>query len=430
MSYSSSHHRHRKQLLCLLLSAMGYARAQSLDPAENTPLEEINKTYLDVQIGTDLWAIAHNYPNSPESIQPELTEKLLKDNIHMPDGLNQWNYQNLSPWATVHLVKPISPTLSATLKAMLNQSAGARVDELSLEYAFSYALGVRTGIVDYKMSLCTDYDIHNYWIQDPNEFCADPMNKTLTSAAPGLQVYFNRLIKPYRVQSLVGVYNAKLMGYSNFENGRRTLDAQRPTDSNHKWGAAINILNMRTGSQYRFSWLRSVIDESPEGLFGDDSSHQTNDIFYLAMQTALTEALSLGLSASLSKGDIRDLQRETIASRYDHEYNSTLSISNWGLALTYDQGIDKYNLAYYNLNRRKFYSAIDMTNESAPVTIPEAERSNYTRQSLGLSWTHEWHGGLTSTLQIMRNVLDISINALSPLSTNASALGARLSYRF
>lgn len=377
-------------------------------------------------------------PQDPQSINPYITRDSLREQTGLPDVTPHRQYLDASPWITSIASYQATPAVKLNLKAMYTQGFGGRVDELNMDYAISPVLGFRAGVVDYKMSWCSDYESNPVWIHDPNKFCSDPQNKALTSAAPGLQIYAKRVVGKYQIQSIVGIYNPKIFGYDNLENGRRYYLSQEDTNSNHKYGVAFNVLNMATATEYRVSWLHSDINESPQYNYQPtttSNSQQKNDTLYLAMQTTLDKRFKLGLNAWYFDSQLNDEFNLYTTDYYDYGFRYNIRISGIDLNLRYTpSGKDSYIVGYSQSHRRKLFTPIDKSDPLQPVEQAEDEHFNDAHKAVALAWQHEWAYNFSSTVQFIHTEMQSSFHASvpgnDPVFSSSNALGLRLAYRF
>jgi hypothetical protein len=287
-----------------------------------------------------------------------------------------------------------------------------------------------------KLSWCKDYDPEQTWIYDPNEFCSDTVNKQMTASAPGIQTYTNQILGNYRMQAIAGVYNAKLAGYADWENGKRTLTPEKPTDSNDKYGFSINAIHLHTATEYRFSWLHSEIKESPAVLLELGGNVQKNDIIYIASKTNLTKNTSFEINASSFQSNVHDVAYSYADQPYYYVNNNKLKIDNISLNLTYTAPDNNIYCAGYTVSHRvKKYSTQELNFASNTFAeYPELERSNFKRWALAFSWKRNWTNHISSTVEWIRTVLDASAYAgtdqSAGVSTTGNAIGTQISYHF
>lgn len=391
----------------------------------------------EFKIGLDSWHIAHGIPQNPESINPYLTRESLREQTGLPDVTPGRQYLDLAPWATALVNYQATPEVKLNLKAMVTQGFGGRVDEFNADYALSGSLGFRAGIVDYKMSWCGEYESDPVWIHDPNKFCSDPQNKALTSAAPGAQVYWNKVLGKYQIQSIAGIYNPKVFGYDNLENGRRYYLGEYDTNSNHKYGFAFNLLNTKNATEYRVSWLHSDINESPNYRYQPTTSNsqQENDTLYLAMHTMLGKRVTLSVNAWFFDSELTDDFNLYTTDYYDYRFRYNISISGVDINLHYAaDNKNRYTVGYTQSQRHKLFTPIDQSDPRNPIEHEKDEHFKDIHQAFALAWRHDWAYNITSTLQFIHTEMYSryreSIEGNNPIFSSSNALGVRMAYRF
>jgi hypothetical protein len=422
---------HKKYKIILLFSWFFFESTAHTIFAQEQATQSDDPHYVDIHIGLDNWAIDTSLPEKPEHVHPVITSKLLENESRLPSSNTSWPYREASPWATVHIESDLVRDLKFILKAMANQSFGGRIDELSTDYIMSPEIGFRAGLLDLKNNWCKDYENDKNWIYDPNEYCTDSVNKKMVSSAPGIQIYTNRLLKLYRFQAVAGIYDAKLGGYSDWENGRRSINAPHKTESNYKYGLSFNFLNMRNGNEYNFSWLHSDIKEPRTFDYELGSIAQYNNNFYIAAKRNVHKNVSLNISASYFTNHITDIAYTTFKPTYYYDNQIVFNMTNIDLQVVYSPASpDVFTAGYTQSLRLRKYSSTDLSIADKPVYYAEREVSSFRRHALALAWRHNWSSRISTTFQWLHTVLDISIDSVPPVSAVGNALGAQVAYQF
>lgn len=396
-------------------------QSHQVEEIEDAPWRD--SLQITTRLGTESWRVDYM------GVDPNST---LKDTLRMPDGALRWPYRDISPWMTMQANYQVTPQLGVMGKFQANQAFGGRIDELAINYAVSPLLGLRAGVVDYKLSWCKDYELNNAWIQDPNQFCSDILNKRMTAAGPGFQAYLNFPVGKYQVQTLAGVYSPKIFSYDDMENGRNGnyLTYELPTQKNDKFGLALNVLDLSTGTEIRASWLYTGLQLSVDPMLypktlGPTDKQEDNTI-YLAVEKPLTHKLSASLYLTRSLKVVDTSYRLFNPNNYFIETWTNLSGATAEVSYI-PAPSHRLMFAFSKYEGIKRYTSFW---RDGRATYPEKERSYLIHNAAALSWHKEWSHSISTTLQWKRVVYSLSLNAEEPAVWSSNALGIRLGYTF
>lgn len=372
--------------LALVFAGMLSAHAEGL---------KINSTF---EGGLDAWAITPRQPQPPAADAVFTKGSAYEDhnNLALPDADTKWNYRSSSPWMRFNSSISLSNNLEANLKVRADQLMGAHVDVANLDWAPSPYLGFRAGVVNFNTNWCRTYDVDTPWIAEPDVFCRRNDTMNMNNAAPGLQAYTNTTFGVYQMQSLVGIYRPRLFSYETKEFGFNTNNL-RPNfkrEFNRKISAAVNFLNLQTGTQLRLGAMHS--DQAGAYvpmLSGNDRARRNLlDNYYLGLDTYVRPALRLRYS--LSKYVSRDYYSDLLVVQ-DHDKSETVElIYDWNSTDFWALGWSKFTIeaALSDKNRPIELDALD---------IPKFADDFYylNTNSWFVSWRHQWGKGMYSTLQ-------------------------------
>lgn len=312
--------------------------------------------------------------------------------LYLPDTGNTWDTKNPHEWIRMYSTRTIDNT-TFTLKARADQEQGLRVDEASVDYAISPELGLRAGIVDYKISWCQTYEKNSAWIREPDFFCSSNNSqedaKDLTGGSPGLQTYVNFETGNYRTQAIAGIYNPLLLNYSPKEFSFLLLFGNSPdyyqVQKNRKIGLSINTINMITGTEYRLSFIRSNQLATPtyNDIYLPESNGQVvSNVLYFGYSTLVSESGILKITQTLSSTHLdayylsQDPNYTSIFTQPDHR-SSTL--------LEFDQSLsENLKIAIAQSNFKIRASVYPLTTYFDP--IQNFYLQNFSSQSVSLAY--------------------------------------------
>jgi hypothetical protein len=182
---------------------------------------------------------------------------------------------------------------------------------------------------------------------EPDEFCRNNDSIRMNNSAPGLQGYTQTALGEYQMQSIVGVYRPGLFGYETEEFGFNTaaLRSNFQRDSNQKISAAVNFLNLKTGTQLRLGMMHSdQAGHYSSRLSSDDRArHNLVDNYYLGIDTYLRPSLRLRYSASQFFS--RDFYDDVLIIRDKDKSESMELIYEWTAADQWALGWSRFTIA-------------------------------------------------------------------------------------
>jgi hypothetical protein len=377
-----------------------------------------------LQVGVDAWklnpSVDRDYFYGPFPQDYDLSHTMLA----MPSSDTKWHYRPISPWYKFQ--GRISPNRSLVFstKFRADQSIGFRLDELSADYAFSDFLGVRAGVVDYKLSWCSAYDVTSPWIYEPNAFCSMRYTTTVTGGAPGFQTYFNNKYGNYRIQTIGGVYLPNIANYETEDFGNFILDGSPQKNNKHiKLGLSFNVLNVDTGTSARLSWIQSRQQAQSE-LFSEGT--QISNMLYVGLSFNVTPSMSIKLTRNDFFGSIyiNDQFPEqytwTGSTQKTNFSNSTAELRfalNQRNTLSFAYSLYQYGIKNYDIPPGLF----------ASYQIGDGKFFALNRQQLSTSWRYDWDSGLFAIAQLSYTNVINGYND-GRYKANAMAAGIRIGF--
>ena len=388
--------------------------------------EQAAPNSLQVQFGVDSWSIRSSAMTNTE---PGYVEE--KTNLLLPDAYPVWNYRSISPFLRVFGEKPLGADLTLNVKAGVDQFLGVRVDGLNLDWMISSKLGIRTGIVEYKTNWCQTYEASSPWVKEINPLCATKPNLDVTGGAPGIQAYTNSQQGDYVLQTSFGVYDPLLFKYAPSEYGNVVLSTGFKVNSNKKWSATVNALNVQTGLEYRMSFLRAIQSASIPDVGISGVSMQTYDMVFAGVGYPLFKNLRLDF-----EGNER-LQKINVASQFSDSYNFDSVTKSYSLTAAAIYQLNEANLlaVSFSANRGKIYDE-NIYNASSVLQEQISPALLWPANLIGIAWRLDFNEQSYLSLQFTHSVAATWTSSLASglaqqsYPSSGSALGLRVGYLY
>ena len=373
--------------------------------------------------GLDNWQL---HPSVEKDSAPGYSEE--NTNLLLPNASAKWNYKNHSPFLTVSGQQDIYPSFSIHLKARADQVFGVRVDEADIEHNISPQLGIRAGVVNYKISWCKDYDRDNGWMRDIEAICVTPAFKDATGSAPGMQIFTNSVVDHYRFQTQLGVYHPRSLNYAPQEFGNVIPSPNYQVTQNKKIGVNFNALNLRTGIEARLSYMQAqqaayLPESNLQGI-----AQQNAKIWYWGVSAPLTPKLTLRAT------ELRQTDTETCVSdvaQIASSCNLDQILKKRSTALQLSYQLHSNDLLSIGVSRTKFDVDASFYNAQKTQYIDPPAFFIHTRQK-SLAWRHDWSSGLFTVVQGIWSSQNNGYPNGGPDSVQASshgyAFGLRVAY--
>lgn len=211
---------------------------------------------------------------------------------HTFDTTSYW----LSLRASHTLQTPVGG-LTLTGAGMYHDLSGGRIDRLDVDWRAADHLGLRVGVLPYRVSWCRPLG-EGPWMLEPDAYCRFHGLREVAQGAFGVQAYTTGIAGGWLIDGMLGAYRP---GVDGQDDKLGPYVSVGPTVHHHKHGASINALHLPTGLQLRAGWLRTEQDQNSSGR-----SHQRRmryDMTYLAAEAPVTRWLTLRASFNANMGD-------------------------------------------------------------------------------------------------------------------------------
>ena len=340
--------------------------------------------------GMDAWVISPKQPDPPPPGAGLSNGSAYEDhnNLILPDSDTKWTYRPVSPWIRWSSNVRLGPDFEINLKMRADQLMGAHVDVANVDWSPSPYLGFRMGVVNFNTNWCRTYDVDSPWVAEPDAFCRSNNYMNINNAAPGVQTYTNNTIGEFQLQTVVGIYRPLLFSYEVKEFGfnNEALGKDFRIMFNRKISAALNLLNVRTGTQFRFGMMRS--DEAgryePRPVDVENRSrHNMIDNYYIGVDYYVLPSFRLRYSGS--KFYSQDFYDGVLVVQ-DKDRSETLEFI-YELKAT--------DLLAFGFSRFGIAASVD----DLPYRFKADDYYHLSNQTSSISWRHQWGKGMYSTLQ-------------------------------
>lgn len=400
------------------------------------PLFAAAQVTADLQIGLDAWDLHPSVDADTQANQSGNTR------LFLANSNTAWPYQTVAPWVRFQGSARILADTQVTLKYRADQSLGSHVDEFSVDQSY-HSVGIRIGVLDYKTSWCRTYDVDSPWVRENDPFCTSRSTSRSITAAPGYQLYANRVQGDYKWQAVVGAYNPLAMNYDTGEFTNTVINNLSRVIENNKVGASINVTHLENAFEMRLSILRTDqsadvrenlirpnyrIQQRVEVLYGGVSFNPTP-----AMNVRLTQLQStLNGTSFYPPGYARP--DDTTAEVFYRDHSPKVSRV---FELNYQANArDVYSVAcsVYELRTDATDYFLSLPSMSQ-IEIQRPDQFFSRTNNTSLSWRRDWQKGIFTVLQWSYAEVQSSTNldsrfAAQQAASNGHALGLRLGYRF
>ena len=323
---------------------------------------------------------------------------------YLPDYNPAKPWRTTAAWATLDARTTLQTDLgpiTLTARGQTHQVNGWRVDRLDADWRVSSGLGLRVGVLPYRVSWCRPMG-EGPWISEPDAYCRYYGLREVAQGAFGAQAYATGLHGGWLIDGMVGVYRPKVDGQ---DDKLGPYVAVGPTVAHSKHGASLNAMYLATGLQLRAGWLRTTQDQDHAG--GSYQRRMRYDMTYLAAELPATRWLTLRASRTTNAGD-----QVNPASPYRWDGTSTTLE-----AIARPSPTDTVALGWSKYDNRTTYPRPP---NGQRVTVP----------SVSLSWRRDWPNGWSSTVQATSTQDDASSRSGVLTLREGSAIGLRVSRTF
>ena len=305
------------------------------------------------------------------------------------------------------------------------------IDKAYLGWKFGEFIGVRVGVVPYKINWCSTYDFNSVWINHPDLNCASNPLVTnyysdISKGAPGASLYYENVFGDWSLESSIGAYAPRVLGYNTYENsvfGRTSFRGFEQTSSS-KFGFSQNFLNLRSGTEVRFGYLHTNLGMVSQEMRSDTGSNSNNAIF-IGLGQQLNESLGVILTATQTAGTLKE-----------NTMNADGSYSQPYLQKIYSVELD------YSLTPRdefSFFASRSVLN--IDLNIPMASVSYAYSQipstNYSIAYRHNFDYGIFAGVQLQKIIPSATQNANAALeidqlssTTNINRVFVRLGVNF
>lgn len=365
-----------RRLLCLAVLALGVLAG----------LTARADTAVTGAVGVDVWGVQ----GGPARYLP---------NYSTPNA-----FKAVAPWVSAKVTHDWGTGVRLTVEARHHQVDGNRVDRADVDVDLGDDMGVRVGVLPYRVSWCRPLGA-GPWVKEPDAFCRFAGLNEIATGAAGAQLYKSWLASGWLVDGMAGVYRPRI---DKQDDNLGIYVSVGPTVRHTKAGASVQALSLGTGVLLRASYLHTQQDQ--DDASGSKSAYQRRmrwDTWYLAADLPLS-SLAPGLSTRLSVAAYPGEQINPANPSVSTPVSATGELIYMHGPNTWAAGLSRYqNTTRYSYGTQR-------------LEVP----------SLSLAWSRALTGGMRLTLQATRTV-DRAVSAKGVVTDRAgSAFGARISKIF
>lgn len=413
--------------LLSLTSNLSHAQNHDIKHDQATDYWEDVRIKHIFQVGTDTWSLHKNL--APSGVIDST------NSLNLADSQPKGSYRSTSEWVKADAEARWANT-TFRLRYDYNQSVGHRIDELSADWSY-HALGVRTGVLGYKVSWCRTQDVDSPWMRENDPFCVVNSTSAAIKSAPGIQTYIKAVTGSYKVQSLIGIYRPLFGNYDTRGFGEDVV-SEIHIINHTKYGASFNAIDLNTGTEFRLSYLRS--QQTANYVPPSDPTERkdlVSDVGYVGISTYLTPAINLRLSQFRSTTNVDSKFPEgyikpgddlsDVFHTFGRERTSTVAELNYQQAA---RDVISFAYSLYNVHDRY----VTISHSPPPITADQYNSYIYRYKiiSKSIAWRHDWQKNIFTVIQATFSALTQPVDTTDTLQSHSTgrALGLRLGYSF
>lgn len=167
------------------------------------------------------------------------------------------NYDPPQNWSTANYFGKLNAnhsfeSVDIGLKVRSSTIEGAYIDQASIAFHNS-GLGIRLGILPFRITWCETYNFQSVWLHEPGSFCSYRGLADGANSAPGAQAYSSHMIGSWVVDQQIGVYRESIYNQSNAEGAVFFMSGANVFD--RRSGLSLNAMHLPTATQFRLAAL-------------------------------------------------------------------------------------------------------------------------------------------------------------------------------
>lgn len=226
---------------------------------------------------------------------------------------NPW--QPVSAWATAtvrHTEQTSLGGITITAAGRTHQLEGGRVDRLDVDLKTDHGLGLRLGVLPYRLSWCRSLG-EGPWMLEPDAYCRFHGLREVAQGSFGAQAYATGMTAGWLIDGMAGVYRPNIDGQDDQLGPYISVG---PTVLHRKHGISANAMHLASGLQVRAAWLHT--DQHQDSNTGSFQRQMAYQMAYLAAEMPVASRLTLRASINTNQG-----QQQNPANAYRWHGQST-----------------------------------------------------------------------------------------------------------
>ena len=333
------------------------------------------KAQISAQVGVDLWSAT----TPPVRYLP--------------------NYDTPQKWNTANYYGKLNASHSfdyvdVGLKVRSSTVDGAYIDQASIALQ-NNGLGIRMGILPFRITWCEKYNFQSVWIREPGSFCSYRGLADGANSAPGAQVFASHVFGSWVVDQQIGVYRESIYSQSKAEGAVFFLSGANVFD--RRSGLSLNAMHIPTATQFRLAFLD--VSQNIRGEYLSNYRYQT----YFAgaefnpVEQLTVKATALGYFGKQSNPDSGVFNYQAISYVLSFVYKAS---DKDQLGVGFNQTINQVNYLEYQINQnlrvpvltlayrreldKRFFMSLEYQNASYSYSITEYMNSAGRGDAIGL----------------------------------------------
>jgi hypothetical protein len=292
---------------------------------------------------------------------------------YLPNYSPAKTWRPVSAWASAtvrHTEQTDVGGITITASGRAHQLEGGRVDRLDLDWQTDNGMGLRVGVLPYRLTWCRPLG-DGPWMLEPDAYCRFHGLREVAQGSFGGQVYATGISSGWLLDGMAGVYRPNIDGQDDKLGPYVSVG---PTVLHRKHGISANAMHLASGLHLRAAWLHT--DQHQDSSAGSFQRQMAYQMAYLAAEMPITSATTIRSSISTNHG-----QQRNPASAYRWRGQSSTIEAHFkpGHGHTFALAWSRYR------------------NDTTYKTEPNGQFVDV--PSWSIAWRKDWHHGWATTAQ-------------------------------
>jgi hypothetical protein len=218
---------------------------------------------------------------------------------YAPNYSTAKDWRSTSAWASAtarHTEQTSVGGITITATGRSHQLEGERIDRLDVGLLADNGLGVRVGILPYRVSWCNPLG-EGPWMLEPDAYCRFHGLREVAQGAFGAQAHATTIAGGWLIDGMAGAYRPNVDGQ---DDKLGPYVAVGPTVLHRKHGISANAMHLASGLQLRAGWLHT--QQHQDSSTGGFQRQMAYAMGYLAADMPVATATTIRLSVNTNQG--------------------------------------------------------------------------------------------------------------------------------